>query len=180
MGVSFIVIVPLLTSCCGFSYVLGCGISVFDGFWHLLVNNCSRASCDFGVLLGEDEWMSSGTQSFRSPQYRVSLGDGGKCYILLSVKQTYLITLWPWAHNLTSLFPQLENGFTPKPKGCSKSSSMRKVYSNESLPQEIRKTSNRQPNLISKATRKKKDQKTLKLSRRKKNNEDINDKKRNK
>ena len=33
---------------------------------------------------------------------------------------------------------------------------MREVYSNKSLPQEIRKTSNRQPNLIPKATRKKK------------------------
>ena len=33
----------------------------------------------------------------------------------------------------------------PKPMGCSKSSSKRDVYSNTILPQETRKTSNRQP-----------------------------------
>ena len=36
--------------------------------------------------------------------------------------------------------------------GCSKSSSKREVYSNTILPQETRKTSNRQPNFIPKAT----------------------------
>ena len=36
--------------------------------------------------------------------------------------------------------------------GCSKSSSKRKVYSNKILPQETRKTSNRQPNFTSKIT----------------------------
>ena len=41
-----------------------------------------------------------------------------------------------------------------KPMGCSKSSSKRKVYSHTSLPQETRKTSHKQPNLTSKATRK--------------------------
>ena len=35
--------------------------------------------------------------------------------------------------------------------GCSKSSSKREVYSNTILPQETRKTSKRQPNLIPKA-----------------------------
>ena len=38
--------------------------------------------------------------------------------------------------------------------GCSKSSSKREVYSNMSLPQKTRETSNKQPNLTSKATRK--------------------------
>ena len=62
-----------------------------------------------------------------------------------------------------------ENTTTQNLWECSKSSPKREVYSNAILPQEIRKTSNRQPNLIPKATRKKKkDQKTLKLSRRKK------------
>ena len=39
-----------------------------------------------------------------------------------------------------------------KPLGCSKSSSKMEVYSNTILPQEVRKTSNRQPNFIPKAT----------------------------
>ena len=41
----------------------------------------------------------------------------------------------------------------PKSMGCSKSSSMREVYSNTVLTQEIRKISNKQPNLTPKATR---------------------------
>ena len=40
-----------------------------------------------------------------------------------------------------------------KPMGCSKSSSKRKVYSNRSPPQEIRKSSNKQPNITSEADR---------------------------
>ena len=36
--------------------------------------------------------------------------------------------------------------------GCSKSSSKREVYSNTILPQETRKTSNRQPNFTPKTT----------------------------
>ena len=49
--------------------------------------------------------------------------------------------------------------------GCSKSSSKRKVYSNTILPQETRKTSNRQPNFTPKTTgkiRKKKNPKLIK------------------
>ena len=42
---------------------------------------------------------------------------------------------WQWEHN------------NLKPMGCSKSSSKREVYSNTILPQETRKTSNRQPTL---------------------------------
>ena len=38
--------------------------------------------------------------------------------------------------------------------GCSKSSSKREVYTNTILPQDTRKTSNRQPNFIPKTTRK--------------------------
>ena len=41
---------------------------------------------------------------------------------------------------------------TQKPMGCSKSSSKREVYSNTILPQETRKTSNRQLNFTPKAT----------------------------
>ena len=51
----------------------------------------------------------------------------------------FLETTWQWKHN-------------SKPMGCSKSSSKRKVYSNTILPQETRKTSNRQPNFTPKTT----------------------------
>ena len=39
-----------------------------------------------------------------------------------------------------------------KPMGCSKISSKREVYSNAILPQETRKTSNKQPNFTHKTT----------------------------
>ena len=54
----------------------------------------------------------------------------------------------------------------PKPVGCSKSSSKREVYSNTILPQETRKTSNRQANFTPKATGKRR--KKPKLVERKK------------
>ena len=47
---------------------------------------------------------------------------------------------WQWKHN------------NSKPMGCSKSRSKREVYSNTILPQETRKTSNRQPNFTLKTT----------------------------
>ena len=50
--------------------------------------------------------------------------------------------------------------------GCSKSSSKRKVYGNTILPQETRKTSNRQPNFTLKTTEIRRT-KTPKISRRK-------------
>ena len=50
--------------------------------------------------------------------------------------------------------------------GCSKSSSKREVYSNTILPQETRKTLNRQPNFAPKTTGKRRTKK-LQISRRK-------------
>ena len=47
-----------------------------------------------------------------------------------------------------------------KTYGCSKSSSKKEVYSNKSLPQEIRKTSNKRPNLAPKAIRERRTGKT--------------------
>ena len=55
---------------------------------------------------------------------------------------------------------------TQKPMGCSKSSSKREVYSNTTLPQETRKTLNRQPNFTPKTTGKR--TKPPQISRRKK------------
>ena len=48
-----------------------------------------------------------------------------------------------------------------KPMRCSKSSSKGEVYSNTILPQETRKTSNRQPNFTPKTTGKTKTKKKL-------------------
>ena len=54
---------------------------------------------------------------------------------------------WQWKHD------------NSKPVGCSKSSSKMKVYSNTILPQETRKTSNRQPNITPKVTGKRRKKK---------------------
>ena len=60
---------------------------------------------------------------------------------------------WQWKHD------------NSKPMGCSKSSSEREVYSNTSLPQETRKTLNKQPNLTQRTTRRRR-KKHPKVSRR--------------
>ena len=49
------VIALLLPSFWGFSFALGGRVSVFGGIQHPSVDGCSAASCDFGVLAGEDE-----------------------------------------------------------------------------------------------------------------------------
>ena len=49
---------PLLLSCWGFSFALGCGISFFGGIQHSPVDGSSAASCNFGVLTEEDELTS--------------------------------------------------------------------------------------------------------------------------
>ena len=60
---------------------------------------------------------------------------------------------WQWKQN------------NSKPMGCSKSRSKREVYSNTTLPQETRKTSNGQRNFTPKITGKR--TKNSKISRRK-------------
>ena len=57
-GVILNVILPLLPSCWGFSFALGCEVSLFGGIQHSPVDNCSAATCSFRVLVGEDECMS--------------------------------------------------------------------------------------------------------------------------
>ena len=49
------VILPLLPSCWGFSFVLGHGVSFFGGIQHFPVDGCSASRCELGVLTGEDE-----------------------------------------------------------------------------------------------------------------------------
>ena len=50
-------ILPLLPSCLGFSFALGCGVYFFGGIQHSPTGGCSAASCNFGVFTGEDEHM---------------------------------------------------------------------------------------------------------------------------
>ena len=57
-GLILNVILPLLPSYWGVSFALGCGVSFFDGIQHSPVNGCFAASCNFGVLAGEDDHMS--------------------------------------------------------------------------------------------------------------------------
>ena len=57
-GVTLNVNSPLLPSCWGFSFALGCGVSFFGGLQHSPVNGCSAVSCSFGVLTGEVDCMS--------------------------------------------------------------------------------------------------------------------------
>ena len=57
MRFEFIVIVPLLPllGAPSSSFVFGLGISFFGGFQCPPDNGCSTASCNFGVLTGEDK-----------------------------------------------------------------------------------------------------------------------------
>ena len=48
-------ILPLLLSCWGFSFALGCRVSFSGGIRHSPVDGCSEVSCKFRVLSGEDE-----------------------------------------------------------------------------------------------------------------------------
>ena len=68
MVCDFIVIVPLLLSCCGFFFDFGCGVSYFSRFQPPPVDGCSTTSCDFGTLTGGDVHMSFTLPSWpRSP-----------------------------------------------------------------------------------------------------------------
>ena len=57
-GLILNMILPLLPSCWGFSFALGRGVSFFGGIQHSPVDGYSAASCNFGVLAGEDECVS--------------------------------------------------------------------------------------------------------------------------
>ena len=59
MGFDFIVIAPLLPSHCTFSFVFGCGVSIFFGeFQCLPVDDRSAVSCDSGALARGNEHTS--------------------------------------------------------------------------------------------------------------------------
>ena len=57
-GLTLNMILPLLPSLWGFSFVLTCGVSFVGGILHSPVDGCSAVSCNFGVLTGEDKCMS--------------------------------------------------------------------------------------------------------------------------
>ena len=66
-GLILNVILPLLPSCWGFSFALGSEVSFFGGgIQHSLVNGYSAASCNFGVLTGEDKHTSFYSAILRS------------------------------------------------------------------------------------------------------------------
>ena len=56
-GLILSMILPLLPSCWGF-FAVGHGVSFLGGIQHSLINGCSAASCNFGVLTGEDKHTS--------------------------------------------------------------------------------------------------------------------------
>ena len=57
------VISPLLLSCWGSSFPLGCRLSFSGGIQHPL-DGCSAVSCNFGILAGEDSHSLSTPPSF--------------------------------------------------------------------------------------------------------------------
>ena len=58
LGFDFIMIVPLLPSHWSFFFVFGHGVSFFGGFQCPPVDGCSKAGCNFGALIGGDEYTS--------------------------------------------------------------------------------------------------------------------------
>ena len=55
MGFDFKCDFPPPTVFLRFFFALGRGLSFFGGIQHSLVDGCSAVSCNFGVLVGEDE-----------------------------------------------------------------------------------------------------------------------------
>ena len=51
-GLILNMISPVLLTCWGFSFALGCGVHFFGGIPHSPVDSCSAASFNFGVLTG--------------------------------------------------------------------------------------------------------------------------------
>ena len=79
---------PLLPSCWGFSFALRNGVSFFGVIQHFPVNSYSAASCNFGVLAGEDECIP----------YIIQL-NGNNCKFLLFFtvsKGSYKIHIFIW------------------------------------------------------------------------------------
>ena len=97
MAFDFNVIVPFLLSCCCFSFVLECGISYFGEFQHTPVNACLEASCDFGVLTGEECMSFYSTIFMPSFPHSQSCPSGVCTSFLSSVirEEARTATTWP-------------------------------------------------------------------------------------
>ena len=84
-------ILSLLPSTWSFSFALGHGVSLFGRIQHSSVDDCSIASCNFGVLTGEDK-----CTSFHSIILCFVLGDWnikvGKSRYTWNNRQ-----VWPWS-----------------------------------------------------------------------------------
>ena len=92
-GLILNMILPLLPSWWGFSFALGCGVSFFGRIQHSPVNRCSAVSCNFGVLVGEDEHMSFYSAILKLEQHSVVdvTGNGSK---VQCCKEQYCIGTW--------------------------------------------------------------------------------------
>ena len=92
-GLILNMILPLLPSWWGFSFALGCGVSFFSRIQHSPVNRCSAVSCNFGVLVGEDEHMSFYSTILKLEQHSVVdvTGNGSK---VQCCKEQYCIGTW--------------------------------------------------------------------------------------
>ena len=98
-------ILPLLQSCWSFSFALVYGVSFFGGIQHSPVNGCSAVSCNFGVLVGEDEHMSFYSTILKLEQHSVVdvTGNGSK---VQCCKEQYCIGIldprikanWKWSN----------------------------------------------------------------------------------
>ena len=83
----------LLLSCWGFSFALGCGVSLFGGIQHSPIDSCSAVSCNFDILTGEDEHTSFYFAILKT--YRIIIPWGnifhwyclmGACWLILGTK----------------------------------------------------------------------------------------------
>ena len=72
-GLILNVILPFLPFCWGLSFALGCKVSFFGGIQHSPADDYSAASCNFGVLAGEDERTSFYSAILESNQSNFSL-----------------------------------------------------------------------------------------------------------
>ena len=94
------VISPLLLSCWGFSFALGCRVFLGGGIQHSPVDGCSAASCDFDILTGEDERMSFYSAILEGKNFAVFI-----C-VCMCVLILGLFTLW----SIFFFFPSENDG----------------------------------------------------------------------
>ena len=85
---------PLLPSCWGFCFAPVHGVSFFGGIQHSPIDGCSAASCNFGILEGEDECTSF---------YSTILGIIVTLNYITVSNEKSLLQRSPWNRNETGL-----------------------------------------------------------------------------